>query len=72
MKPITREEIQARTNEQLMDLVRDRMIPYIKANKKDEEIVHKGSPQLEKLLILWVFNIVLWKVFMQLVSYLEG
>lgn len=55
-----------------MDLVRDRMIPYIKANKKDEEIVHKGSPQLEKLLILWVFNIVLWKVFMQLVSYLEG
>lgn len=63
MKPITREEIQARTNEQLMDLVKDRMTPYINAAKKDEEIIHYGSMRLEWLLYVWIVNIVLWKVF---------
>ena len=54
-----------------MDLVRDRMTPYIKANKKDDEIVHKGSPQLDKLLYVWLFNITMWKIFMIMLNYIR-
>jgi SNF2 family DNA or RNA helicase len=62
LKPITREEIKARTNEELIELVRDRMKPYINSGKKDEEIIRKGSPKIEHIIFVWVLNFIIWKI----------
>jgi alpha-N-acetylglucosamine transferase len=63
LKPIPREEVQSKTNEELIELVKARMAPYVNAGKTDEQIIHKGSPKYEQIFYVYLINFVLWKVF---------